>query len=1207
MGGWDFWVDRGGTFTDVIARSPSGRLVTRKLLSRAPGRYEDAVATAVTGILGSSPERGPVREIRVGTTVATNALLERAGAPTVLVTTHGFRDALTIGYQNRPDIFALDIRRPAPLHGPVVEARERLAADGTVLEQLDEDALRAELEPLVSAGYEAVAICLLHGYRFPEHELRAGHLASALGFRQVSLSHEVSPLIRLVSRGDTTVLDAYLSPVLHDYVTSLESELSRANILPERLLFMQSNGGLVRRDFFRGKDSILSGPAGGVVGMAGALTALGHRRLIGFDMGGTSTDVSLFEDHFEVVNQSEISGVRLNAPMLRVHTIAAGGGSLLRYADGRFQVGPDSAGADPGPVCYRRGGPLALTDANLMLGKLRPELFPAVLGDGTEPLDAAAVTASFRELADRVSAANERRLAPEEVAEGFVRVAVDNMANAIRQVSIRRGLDPADFVLCCFGGAGGQHACLVADALGMRTIIVHPLASLLSAYGIGLAPLRAYRQLPVREALSAAGLARWAPRLEAGAAAARAELLAQGADPATLETATWLWVRSAGGDTPIELALDRADRLAAEFSLRHRQRYGFAPQSDRLLVDSARVEAVSRTPVSPADALEREPGPDPVGLAGRTRFFSAGRWHDAPVRGRTSLSAGERIAGPALVADPHSMTVVEPGWELEVGQSGELILTRTQQTAAHGPGSVDHHAVLLEIFNNHFVGIAEEMGIVLQSTAFSVNIRERLDFSCAVFDAGGGLVANAPHIPVHLGSMGASVRWLLRRVGSHWGPGDVYVLNSPYAGGTHLPDITVVTPVFAATGAELLFILANRAHHADVGGIAPGSMPADSRDIREEGALIAELRLVANGEFQEQSIRAALTAGDYPARDPERNIADLKAQVAANAHGILQLRRLIERTGLDIVQAYMGHVQDNAEEAMREVLAQLRDGELSCTLDGGEALTVRIRVDRAAREALVDFTGSAAQVSGNLNAPAAVTAAAVLYVFRCLVRRPIPLNAGCLRPIRICLPEDSILNARFPAAVVAGNVETSQAVTNLLLGALGACAGSQGTMNNLAFGTAEFQYYETICGGSGAGPGFAGTSAVHTHMTNSRITDPEILEVTFPVRVREFGVRHGSGGAGRWRGGDGARRVLEFVAPATLTLLSSHRREGPFGLAGGLPGAPGRNFRRHADGRLEPLPGTVTTPVAAGDLVIVETPGGGGYGPPPGSDHGRGR
>lgn len=1168
MTGWHFWIDRGGTFTDVVARHPDGQIETAKLLSEDPGRYADAAVEAIGRIAGGVPDCS----LRIGTTVATNALLERVGEPLLLAITAGFGDALTIGYQDRPDIFAKKIERPLPLAAEVLEIHERVGADGAVVTRLDEAAAARGFAEARARGIDAVAIVLIHGHAFPDHERRLAELARAAGFAQVSVSHEVAPLIKLIARGDTTAVDAYLSPVLRRYVEGLTGALGSG----AEALFMQSNGGLADAANFRGKDAILSGPAGGIVGMAETAKAAGYDRVIGFDMGGTSTDVSLFAGAYERDNDSKVAGVRVRAPMLRIHTVAAGGGSICRVEDGRVKVGPESAGAVPGPACYRRGGPLTITDCNVMLGKLQPGFFPAIFGPGgDQPLDAEAVADRFASFAD-----------PRAAAEGFVAVAVAEMANAIKAISVARGHDASRFALSCFGGAGGQHACLVADALDIDTVLIHPLAGVLSAYGMGLADRRAMRErtvgLPIDSDVSG-------PVAEL-AAQALAEL------PEGATTAATAQLRYAAGDVAIEVPLGDPAVMRTAFDVGHRERFGYAGQGD-LVIDTLRVEAVlPGDPVAAAMALPRVSAPPLTTV----ETWAAGAAHPTPVHDRAGLAAGFEDAGPLLITDPVSTTYVEPGWQVRVNGDGTLILTRSATRAVARIG-IECDPVRREIFAGLFMAIAEEMGEALRRSAASVNIRERLDFSCAVFDAAGNLIANAPHIPVHLGSMGESIRTVLTARAGAMQPGEAYVINDPYRGGTHLPDITVVMPVFADDAAAPAFFVAARGHHADVGGKAPGSMPADSTTLAEEGVVFDNLRIVADGQLLEGDIRAVLASGDWPARNPDQNLADLAAQVAACRRGADGLIALARDYGVDVVAAYMGHVQDDAEAAVRAAIGGLSDGAATVELDNGAVVQVAVRVDRDARTLDIDFTGSSPQLTSNFNAPSAVVRAAALYTMRLLVDRPLPLNDGCLRPVTLIIPEASMLSPQSPAAVVAGNVETSQCVTDALLAALGAMAGSQGTMNNFTFGDGKYQYYETICGGTGAGRlknggGFHGADAVQSHMTNSRLTDPEVLETRFPVRVERFAIRRGSGGAGEWRGGDGAERRVRFLSPMRANILSNRRRVAPQGLVGGGDGALGVNRVERADGTVEVLAGTAGVDLAAGDAMVIETPGGGGCG-----------
>jgi 5-oxoprolinase (ATP-hydrolysing) len=1191
---WTFSIDRGGTFTDIVARAPDGRQVVRKLLSDDPGRYEDAATEGIRMILAEH-DGGAVASVKMGTTVATNALLERKGEKVALAITRGFGDALRIGYQARPDIFARRIVLPEPLYSQVVEVDERVMADGTVLTPLDLAAAEAGLRAAFGAGCRAVAIVLVHGWRWTAHEKALADAARAIGFDQVSASHEVEPLIKLIGRGDTSVVDAYLSPVLRRYVDKVvaglggpcpfassevekpekrfSTSLETNGAGPPRLFFMQSNGGLTDAGRFRGKDAILSGPAGGIVGMARTAAEAGFDRVIGFDMGGTSTDVSHFAGVYERTSERAVAGVRVRAPMLEIHTVAAGGGSICHYDGSRFRVGPDSAGAMPGPACYRRRGPLTITDCNVVLGKIRPEHFPALFGpSGDQRIDAEAARARASEIAERAG------MSAKAVAEGFVRIAVDNMANAIKQISIARGHDVTRYTLQCFGGAGGQHACLVADALGIERVMIHPLAGVLSAYGMGLADMVELRQRSLGgEALE--------PVLAALEAEAVAALAAQGVEAPEVRRRAAL--RYEGSDTALEAPV--GPDMEAAFVAAHRARFGFVSDAP-VVVETAIVEAVGR-------GASYEPF---VSSEVETRFSTS--LEADGVVDRTNLSPGDTIPGPAIIVDAAATTVVEPGWRAEVDAPGNLILTRSapRESAPAMGTAVD--PVTLEVMGNRFMAIAEEMGVALQNTASSVNIKERLDFSCAIFDRDGSLIANAPHIPVHLGSMGDSIRTIIdargdARDGRGMKKGDAYVLNAPYRGGTHLPDITVIMPVFADEGDEApAWYVAARGHHADVGGIAPGSMPPGSRDVHEEGVLIDNVLLVDAGRFREAALRALLASGPWPARNIDRNIADLKAQVAACARGAGELRRLAAERGRAFVDAYMGHVMANAEEAVRRLIGTLTDGAFDYELDNGSVVRIRINVDRQARAATVDFTGTSGQLADNFNAPHSICRAATLYVFRTLVDDAIPMNDGCMRPIRLIVPEGSMLNPLYPAAVVAGNVETSQVITDCLFAAVGALAPSQGTMNNFTFGDARHQYYETIAGGAGAGPGFDGASAVQTHMTNSRLTDPEILETRLPVLLERFAIRRGSGGAGASRGGDGVERVVRFLAPMRANILSNRRRVPPRGLAGGGDAAPGVNKVVRADGREEPLGATASADMGEGDRFVILTPGGGGYG-----------
>jgi 5-oxoprolinase (ATP-hydrolysing) len=1217
-GRWQFWIDRGGTFTDVVARRPDGTLITHKLLSENPGRYRDPAVAAIRHLLGVTQGEpvpaGQIDTVRLGTTVATNALLERTGEPTVLVITRGFADALRIGYQNRPRLFDRQIVLPEMLYSRVIEAAERVSAVGEVIQPLDEPGIERSLRAAYHDGFRSVAVVCLHGYRFGAHEQRIAEIARRVGFTQVSQSHQTSPLMRLVSRGDTTVADAYLSPILERYVAQVRGELSGV-----RLQFMQSSGGLTDASTFRGKDSILSGPAGGIVGMARTSAAAGFGKVIGFDMGGTSTDVSHYAGEYERQYETEVAGFRMRAPMLSIHTVAAGGGSVLHFDSGRYQVGPDSAGANPGPACYRREGPLTVTDANVMLGRVQPAYFPHVFGPGgDQALDAGIVRERFAALASQTGDGRQ----PEEVAAGFLEIAVANMANAIKKISVQRGYDVTEYALVTFGGAGGQHACAVADALGMTRILIHPLAGVLSAYGIGLADVTAMRESALEAPLGSEVLPDLTEALDRLDAAARAELEDQGVSAARIRAVHRVHLRYDGTDTVLLVPAGAPDVMRKAFEEAYQQRFSFLMPDKPITVEAVSVEAVGASEAlagAPAHVTAAA-GPTGSSQAGRTadtsgaggsgeppavRLFAGGDWTAADLYRREDLLPGQAVAGPSIIVEANATTVVEPGWTAERSALGDLVLTRDRIAGDSGGSSAAGQQrigtgvdpVRLEIFSNLFMSIAQQMGYRLQSTAHSVNIKERLDFSCAIFDDRGGLIANAPHIPVHLGSMGESVKEIIAGRAGQMKPGDAYVLNDPYHGGTHLPDVTVISPVFGK-GADVLFYVASRGHHAEIGGITPSSMPAFSTRIEQEGVLIRDWLLAEQGVLREAQTAALLRGAEHPSRNPAANIADLRAQVAANEKGVQELRALLGHYGLDVVRAYMGHVQDNAEESVRKVISVLQDGECSYRLDNGAVIRVAIRVDRQHRGAQIDFTGTSPQLENNFNAPSSVAKAAVLYVFRTLVGGDIPLNSGCLKPLQVIIPPGTMLSPEYPAAVVAGNVETSQAVTGALYAALGVMAEGSGTMNNLTFGNDQHQYYETVASGSGAGDGFGGADVVQTHMTNSRLTDPEVLEWRYPVRLESYEIRSGSGGSGRWPGGNGGRRRLRFLEPVTVTVLSGHRRVPPYGMAGGKPGALGRQWIEHPDGSVTGIGGCDSVAVGAGDVLVMETPGGGGYGSP---------
>ncbi|MHB8667792.1 MAG: hydantoinase B/oxoprolinase family protein [Burkholderiales bacterium] len=1208
---WQFWIDRGGTFTDVVARRPDGGIVTHKLLSENPEHYRDAALAGIRHLLGvaaGAPIPGEkIEAVKMGTTVATNALLERKGERTVLFITRGFRDALRIAYQNRPKIFSRHIVLPEMLYAKVVEIEERIGAHGEVLTPLDVAGTRRELQAAYDEGYRSIAIVCMHGYRYRDHEQQVAAMARTIGFDQVSVSHEVSPLMKLVSRGDTTVVDAYLSPILRRYVGKVAAELEGV-----RLMFMQSNGGLTDARRFQGKDSILSGPAGGIVGAVRTSLAAGFDKIIGFDMGGTSTDVSHYAGEFERAFETQVAGVRMRAPMMSIHTVAAGGGSILHFDGARYRAGPDSAAANPGPASYRNNGPLAVTDCNVMLGKIQPKFFPAVFGPGGDaPLDAAVVRRKFAELAREIREATGDARTPEQVAEGYIDIAVGNMANAIKQISVQRGHDVTEYTLCCFGGAGGQHACLVADALGMTQVFIHPLAGVLSAYGMGLADITAMREQAVEVALTQDNWKLLEQTLDQLSTPARQEVLGQGVPPERVRVARRVHLRYDGTDSALIVDFAPVADMNRQFEAAYRKRYSFLMPQRALLAEAVSVEARGVADAGPSDARD-DAAPAAAARSGGPRaadtvdMHSGGRSHRTPVFLRDALQPGDRIKGPAIIAEANATTVVEPGWQAEVTRLDHLVLRRIEARPERVAIGTSVDPVMLEVFNNLYMSIAEQMGLRLEATAYSVNIKERLDFSCALFDSAGQLIANAPHLPVHLGSMGESIKTVMRENAGRIKPGNIYMLNAPYNGGTHLPDITVITPVFDDAGNEILFYVGSRGHHADVGGITPGSMPPDSKVVEEEGVLIDNFLLVEQGRLREQEAIALLGSGKYPARNIAQNLADLRAMIAANEKGVQELRRMVGHFGLDVVHAYMRHVQDNAEEAVRRVIDVLKPGEFSYEMDSGAVIRVRIDIDRAARSATIDFTGTSAQLPNNFNAPSAVCMAAVLYVFRTLVDDDIPLNAGCLKPLNVVIPEGSMLRPRYPAAVVAGNVETSQCITDTLYGALGVMGASQGTMNNFTFGNADYQYYETICGGSGAGgadasaqgapQGFDGTDAVHTHMTNTRLTDPEVLEWRFPVLLESFEIRHGSGGAGRWRGGNGVVRRVRFLEAMTAAILSGHRRIPPYGMAGGEPGKVGRNWIERAGGGIVHLDGADKAELLPGDVFVIETPGGGGYG-----------
>ena len=1190
--GWQFWVDRGGTFTDVVARTPDGNLKTQKLLSENPEAYEDAALQGIRDMLGLDDEgqipEAAIEAVKMGTTVATNALLERKGDRTLLVVTKGFRDQLRIAYQARPRLFDMNIVLPEMLYERIEEADERVDARDSVLVPLDAEGLRGRLQAAYDDGIRSIAIVLMHGYRVHDHEKLIAEMARKIGFGQISTSHETSSMIRFVGRGDTTVADAYLSPILRRYIDRLADSLGNIN-----LQMMQSNGGLTGSNLFQGKDAILSGPAGGIVGAVKTAEQAGFNKVITFDMGGTSTDVAHYDNTYERVFETLVAGVRINAPMLLIHTVAAGGGSLCHFDGARFRVGPESAGANPGPACYRRGGPLAVTDCNVMLGKLQPDFFPSVFGPNqTEKLDADVVRQKFASLAAEVLQATGMARSAEEIADGFLRIAVENMANAIKKISVQRGYDVTNYALQCFGGAGGQHACLIADILGMNVVLVHPFAGVLSAYGMGLADVRALRERTIEAPLDKTLLPRLKNELNELAAITGDEVLRQNIAPAQIEIKHFVHLRYDGSDTSLEVEFGSVQEMVSAYEAAYRARFGFVMPGKGVIAATISVEAIGHTFDLVNSQLSATGEAAPVSSV---KAFMDKEFVDAPLYDRDTVPAGSLIDGPALIIEDTGTTIVEPGWQAEMTSLGNLVLRRVVARTAQVAIGTKSDPVMLEVFNNLFMSVAEQMGYTLQNTALSVNVKERLDFSCAIFDATGSLIANAPHMPVHLGSMGESVRAVIRDNEGAINQGDSFALNNPYNGGTHLPDITVVTPVFDED--EILFFVACRGHHPDVGGKTPGSAPPDSAHIEEEGVLIDNFKLVVGGKYRESEMLEILNGALYPARNPDQNIADLRAQLAANEKGVQELQKMVAHYGLETVLAYMGHVQDNAEESVRRVIDVLTDGSFTYPMDNGQQISVTISIDRKSRSAVVDFTGTSQQGANNFNAPAAVCRAAVLYVFRTLVNDDIPMNEGCLKPVKIILPDDCMLRAQYPAAVIAGNVETSQIVTDALYGALGVMAAAQGTMNNFIYGNADYQYYETLCGGSGAGPNFDGADAVHTHMTNSRLTDPEVLEWRYPVLLESFEVRAGSGGRGRHRGGDGVRRRTRFLQQMDAVILANHRIVPPYGMAGGREASVGRNWVERVDGSVEELTATDLRVMQPGDVFVIETPGGGGFGP----------
>ena len=1207
---WKFFADRGGTFTDIVAITPDNQIITHKLLSQNPERYDDAIVQGIRDILGLSLQDSLTSEqievIKIGTTVGTNALLERKGDRTVLVITKGFKDALQIGYQNRPDIFAREIILPELLYEKVIEIEERIDAQGNELIALNLEKIETDLTQVYQSGIHSCAIMFTHSYRYHEHEKQVAKIAEKIGFTQISVSHQVSPLMKLISRGDTTVVDAYISPILRRYIDQVTNQLNNNEKSSIKLMFMQSNGGLTNANNFQGKDSLLSGPAGGIVGAVQTSLKAEFDKIITFDMGGTSTDVAHFNGEYERQFETEIAGIRMRVPMMAIHTIAAGGSSILQFENNRYQVGPDSAGANPGPASYRRGGPLCITDANILLGKIQSQYFPAVFGlRGNLPLDSEIVQQKFTQLAQQIQAQTGHFYTPESVASGFIEIAVENMANAIKKISVQRGYDVSEYTLVCFGGAGGQHACLIAEKLGIQRIFIHPYAGVLSAYGIGLADIRVVKQCSIEKCLQTDSIEELKKVITELTLAAEQEIMASLENSSKDNFQIIIKARLKYQGTDSTLLIDFQEDISLmglSFEQEHQLRYGFIQPHKNLIIDSLFVEIIQAIAI-PEEPIITRFSPELPNAIAEVKIFTKNQWYDTPVYQREDLQPDDQIIGPAMIVEKTGTNIIEPNWQATLTNRNSLILEPINSKNILREKEVQEISlkpdpVRLEIFKNLFQFIAEEMGITLQNTATSVNIKERLDFSCAIFDQHGNLVANAPHIPVHLGSMSASVHSLIEAVGNDLKKGDVYASNNPYNGGTHLPDITVITPIFEQTDNTIIFYVASRGHHADIGGITPGSMPPNSHNITEEGVLIDNFQLIQQGEFQEIKLRELLINQTYPVRNLEQNIADLIAQVNANAKGVEELQKMVEHYGLLTVQAYMNFVQNHAEESVRKAIAVLKAGEFCYLMDKGEKIQVKITIDYKNRSAMIDFTGTSAQLNSNLNAPVAVCQAAVLYVFRTLVNDNIPLNHGCLKPLTLIIPEGSMLNPSYPAAIVAGNVETSQAIVNALYGALGVMAASQGTMNNFTFGNEKYQYYETICGGSGAGATFSGTSAVQTQMTNSRLTDPEVLEWRFPVLLESFEIRPHSGGLGQFNGGDGVIRKIRFLEPMTANILSGNRVIPPFGLNGGRSGQVGHNYLIRQDGSLEELGAIASVSMEAGDTFVIETPGGGGFGEP---------
>jgi len=1196
---WQFWIDRGGTFTDVIGKNPKGKIATQKLLSENPKQYKDAAIQGIRDLLSiDRKESIPMHQIdsiKMGTTVATNALLERKGERTLLAITKGFADILRIGYQQRPKLFSLDIQLPDMIYSDIVEIDERVDIKGDVLIKLDLSNTKKILTEAFNEGFKSIAIVLLHGYRYQEHEIQISVIAKQIGFEQISVSHKISPLMKIIPRGDTTVVDAYLSPILRRYVNQVKAELGQTQQNFGKLMFMQSNGGLTDANYFQGKDAILSGPAGGVVGMVKTGEKIGLNKLIGFDMGGTSTDVCHYNSEYERTLETELAGVRLRSPMMLINTVAAGGGSILYFDGSRYRVGPDSAGAFPGPACYRNGGPLTVTDCNVMIGKLNPDFFPKVFGpNGNQKLDLKIVETKFTTLAKEISSSTNKSVTPLEVAEGFLFIAVESMANAIKKISVQRGYDVSSYALSCFGGAGGQHACMVADKLGINKIHLHPYAGVLSAFGIGLADSRTINDLAIELNLDEKAIKHISEKFEDLRSTGKEDLVAQNLNENIFEYVDRVYLRYKDSDTSLAIKFDIYSSMKLNFENSHRARFGFISPEQAIIIESIQSEVSCQSDQFESNEPQQKKSKSQP-LTTQNVFFNGGL-EKTVFYNRNDIKPNEKLSGPAVIIEPTSTIIIEPGWEAMLEDSNDLILTRTNKIIRSSAIGTSVDPIMLEIFNNLFMNVAEQMGMVLENTASSVNIKERLDFSCALFSPTGELVANAPHVPVHLGSMSESIKTIIRENSLTMNPGDAFLINAPYNGGTHLPDITLIKPVFDECNESVIFYVATRGHHADIGGTVPGSAPANSTHIKEEGVLIDNFTLVSKGIFLENEIHDLLSLAEYPARNIKQNIADLKAQVAAAEKGSQELLKVIKHYGLEVVHAYMGHVQDNAEESVRRVLDVLSDSSFTYKMDDGHQVSVSISVDKVNRSATIDFTGTSNQHPGNYNAPSAICYAAVLYVFRCLVDDDIPLNAGCLKPLNLIIPKNSMINPKYPAAVFSGNVETSQCIVDTLLGALGEFAASQGTMNNFIWGNDKVQNYETICGGSGASVNQPGCSAVHTHMTNSRLTDPEVLEWRFPVRLESFSIRKNSGGKGLNMGGDGVDRRIRFLEPMTVNIIAGHRKVPPYGLSEGESGALGENYVVHADKSETRLGTKGQVEVEKNDLFILKTPGGGGFG-----------